>query len=135
MLDFYPPSKALDEKTLVTWTFQGLDCSGLLYLATDGCTPRNTSQLVTFGKSLSIKGKSPLEIQKLVKPLDIIVWKGHVIIVLNPEQTIESRAGFGVIVYNFLSRLQEVMDIHQKIPLNRWDPSGFVINRWIRPSA
>lgn len=133
MLDFYPPSKALDEKTLITWTFQGLDCSGLLYLATDGCTPRNTSDLVTFGKSLSIKGKSPLEIQKLVKPLDIIVWKGHVVIVLNQEQVIESRAGFGVVITTLTSRLKEILDVHQRVPLNRWaaDAMGFVINRWI----
>lgn len=133
MLHFYPPAKALDEKTLIAWTFQGLDCSGLLYLATDGYTPRNTSKLVNFGKSLPIQGRSPQEIQRLVKPLDIIVWKGHVLMVLNPDQTIESRAGFGVVVCNFISRMEEILEVHKKTPLSSWQPdaAGFVINRWV----
>ncbi|MFI5333869.1 MAG: hypothetical protein ACHQT8_01730 [Chlamydiales bacterium] len=133
MLQFYPPRKALDEKSLLTWTFQGLDCSGLLYLATAGCTPRNTSQLVGFGRSLAIQNKSPREIQSLVKPLDMIVWTGHVIIVLDGEKTIESRLGHGVVISPLVSRLQEVIDIHKKTPINRWTPGSnhFVINRWI----
>ena len=36
--------------------FAGLDCSGLLYEATDGYTPRNTEQLVAFGSPVAIEG-------------------------------------------------------------------------------
>lgn len=131
MLNFYPPKKPLPEASLATWIFQGLDCSGILYLATNGCAPRNTSDLVTFGKSLAIEGKTPHEISLHVKPLDIIVWKGHVLIVLTSNQTIEARHGFGVILCNLEARLQEIMQ--ERKPLNCWDTQhkGFVVNRWI----
>ncbi|MBI2742368.1 MAG: peptidoglycan endopeptidase [Chlamydiales bacterium] len=137
MLDFYPPRALLNEKSLKTWIFQGVDCSGLLYWATDGCSPRNTSELVTFGKSLSIDGKSPKEIQAMLKPLDLIVWKGHVVIVLNSAETIESRGGFGVVKCDLLARLEEVFTGHKRRPVNFWDNTldpkdlRFVINRFL----
>ncbi len=129
MLEFYPPAKPLPENLKKIWTFHGVDCSGLLYWATDGFTPRNTSQLVTFGKSLKIENVSHQEIQKMVRPLDLLVWKGHVIIIINSEETIESRAGFGVVKRNLLERLSEIAQ--QRKPVNTWDSSeSFVINRW-----
>lgn len=135
MLQLYPPAKALDEKSLKTWTFQGVDCSGLLYWATDGCAPRNTSELISFGKSLEIEGMTAQEVQKLIRPLDLIVWKGHVIIVLNSEETIESRAGFGVVTTNFLTRFDEILHSHKRKPASSWQSetqaSTFVINRWL----
>jgi cell wall-associated NlpC family hydrolase len=39
----------LDARTQAKWTLDGFDCSGLLYWATNGYTPRNTSGLVDFG--------------------------------------------------------------------------------------
>ena len=131
MLDFYPPAKPLTNTALTIWTFHGLDCSGILYLATNGCTPRNTSELVTFGKSLPIENKSPKEIAQLLKPLDLIVWKGHVLVLLNPEQTIESRRGFGVVTADLQDRLQEICSDRE--PANSWsaEKKCFVINRWI----
>ena len=132
MLDLYPPAKALDEKIFKTWTFQGVDCSGFLYWATDGYTPRNTSELISFGRSLPIEGKSLEEIQKLLKPLDLIVWKGHVVIVVNQNETIESRAGFGVVTLPLLTRLEEISRDLKRRPVSKWtdlDPC-FVINRW-----
>jgi hypothetical protein len=60
----------------------GLDCSGLLYQATNGWTLRNTSQLISFGRAVSISGKKTLEIAGMLEPLDLIAWDGHVVIVL-----------------------------------------------------
>ncbi len=133
MLDLYPPARSLDEKLLKTWAFHGVDCSGFLYWATDGFTARNTSELIIFGQNLSIEGKSLEEIQKLLKPLDLIVWKGHVVIVLNQNETIESLIGVGVVIYPLLTRLTEISQTLKRRPVNSWtdnDPC-FVINRWI----
>jgi hypothetical protein len=135
MLEFYPPAKLLSEQLSKTWAFQGVDCSGLLYWATSGYTPRNTSELVLFGKSLPIEGKSPEEIQKLVKPLDIIVWKGHVVVILNTQTSIESRHGMGVLTTDLPSRLREMIEQLKLRPASCWDSSSatpcFVINRWL----
>ncbi len=131
MLDLYPPARTLEEKIFKTWAFHGVDCSGLLYWATDGSTPRNTSELVSFGKSLPIEGKSLEEIQKLLRPLDLITWKGHVIIVMNQNETIESLAGHGVVTYPLSVRLNEIEQNYKRRPVSRWvDETCFVINRW-----
>ena len=66
---------------------KGVDCSGLLYEATNGFTPRNTSELVNFGHEVTGK----------LEPLDLIVWKGHVLIVFDENTTIESKLSAGVI--------------------------------------
>ncbi len=92
MLVYYPPNRKISSALASHWTLNGVGCSGLLYLATQGSTPRNTSDLVHFGKSLPIQKKSVKEIQKLVRALDIIVWKGHVLIVLDKDTLIESHA-------------------------------------------
>ena len=58
MLKLYPPSVALsslDPKIQNIWQFKGVDCSGLLYYATSGYTPRNTSDLVNYKEGLKIK--------------------------------------------------------------------------------
>lgn len=129
MLKFYPPQKKIDETTRSLWSFKGVDCSGLLYEVTDGFTPRNTSELIFFGRSLPVLGKSASEIQKILKPLDMIVWKGHIVLVLDEQTAIESRAGFGVIKTPLLSRLLEIMQ--ERKPANAWDASNpFVIQRW-----
>ena len=133
---FYPPDKPLDQLdplTHDTWHLQGVDCSGLIYLATNGATPRNTSGLVTFGEPVPIANLSCAEIILKLKPLDAIVWKGHVVFVLNTTQTIESRAGFGVIAANLYQRLIEIMQ--ERKPANEWNQSivrenAFVVRRW-----
>ena len=58
MLSLFPPSTpdTLSESTLRRWQLRGVDCSGLLYDATGGYTPRNTSALVRYGKSVPIVG-------------------------------------------------------------------------------
>jgi hypothetical protein len=121
------------------FNLSGLDCSGLLYQATAGWTPRNTSQLISFGQSVRIKGKNLAEIARLLEPLDLIVWDGHVIIVLDRETVIESKmdcgkpVNGGVVKTPLQLRLQEVMRTRK--PVDEW-PGGakqrnvFVIRRW-----
>jgi len=71
-------------------TFQGVDCSGLLYEATDGFTPRNTSELLQFGEEVTSREN--------IRPLDLIIWPGHVVIAFDSATTIESLHPQGVII-------------------------------------
>lgn len=105
--ELYPTSTQLEEPLL---TLKGLDCSGLLYEATQGHTPRNTSELFTYGT----------EVQSLeyVKPLDILVWPGHVIILLDSTTCIESLHGHGVIQTPLETRLDQLHQ--QKFSIRRW---------------
>lgn len=120
-------------------TLTGLDCSGLLYYATDGVTPRNTSQLVEFGQSVSIENKKSAEIAAMLQPLDLIVWDGHVVIVLDNHSAIESRlecgknGNGGVTVTELHQRLATVMRTRR--PANSWQKikskrDAFVVRRW-----
>ena len=119
--------------------FAGLDCSGLLYEATDGYTPRNTEQLVAFGSPVAIDGKGLHELAQQLRPLDLIVWKGHVIIVLDQKTVVESILNCnggrdGVVTTPLEKRLKQVLK--QRRPANSW-PAGagksarFVVRRWI----
>ena len=55
MLDLYPSANQIDALILAKWTMSGFDCSGLLFWATNGYTPRNTSKLITFGTGIDIE--------------------------------------------------------------------------------
>ena len=78
-------------------TLHGVDCSGLLYHITNGVTPRNTSDIyITYPQITTLK------------PLDLIVWPGHVMIVLTPDKIIESRKQSGIILSPLTERLREV---------------------------
>ncbi len=117
----------------------GLDCSGLLYHATGGWTPRNTAQLLTYGHGVTIAGKSFGEMALLLQPLDLIVWNGHVVIVLDQRTAIESRlkcdkpGNGGVVITPLPQRLEEIM--RTRHPADIW-PDGkkrddlFVVRRW-----
>lgn len=120
-------------------TLAGLDCSGLLYEATGGWTPRNTSDLVAFGRGIPVAGKSAGEIAGVLEPLDLIVWSGHVLIVLDLEMVIESRlecgkpGNGGVVTTSVRRRLAEIMKTRK--PSDVWPPGGkgrdvFVVRRW-----
>lgn len=133
---FYQGVNATDRKRL---TLSGLDCSGLLYSATNGWTPRNTSQLIRYGQGVVIAGKQAEEIATILQPLDLIVWNGHVIIVLDRQTVIESRLecgmsnNGGVIVTPLLQRLAGIM--RTRHPVNAWPTAQkysniFVIRRW-----
>lgn len=76
---------------------KGVDCSGLLYEATDGFTPRNTKELMQFGVTV--------DSLEDVKPLDIVVWQGHVIIALGNGKSIESTYNQGVIISTLTERI------------------------------
>lgn len=117
ILDFYPSLKTASPEDQRDASCFGLDCSGILYQATNGSTPRNTSDLVNFGREVSIKER---------KPLDLLVWKGHVIMVLTRETLIESRIGKGVVISSFNERYPEILDLLQKqnktLHVRRWHP-------------
>ncbi|HEY3309571.1 MAG TPA: hypothetical protein VGJ93_14045 [Desulfuromonadaceae bacterium] len=134
---FYRGTFSKAERERLTLT--GLDCSGLLYQATDGATPRNTSQLISFGAGLPITGKTADELLKLLEPLDLIVWNGHVLIVLDKQTVIESRLDCskpghgGVVITSLRQRLTQIM--RTRSPINEWPPGSkqkdvFVVRRW-----
>lgn len=132
LLEFYQPQYELDISTKDLWCLKGVDCSGLIYQATNGSTPRNTSSLINFGTGLEIAGLSASEIASMLEPLDLIVWSGHVIIVYDENTVIESTGGEGVHKSDLLSRLKSVMK--EKTPVNDWGSTSgkrFVIRRWL----
>jgi hypothetical protein len=143
MLAFYPPPDPLTPEERSRWILQGLDCSGLLYQATGGFTPRNTSALTTFGTSVPIAHLSVPQIIAAVEPLDIIVWPGHVIIVLDRNRVIESRLDYdeaqpgnqgGVRIRKIGAVLSDIMK--NRVPVNSCNTEittvlkQFVIRRW-----
>jgi hypothetical protein len=141
LLAFYPPAsgRSLSPATTDRWQLRGVDCSGLLYEATDGFTPRNTSALVAYGAPVPIKGLDLANIIQQVEPLDLIVWSGHVMIVIDKERIIESRLdcrgkGGGVGVRSLREALVELL--RGRVPLDDYPAAagigikGFVIRRW-----
>ena len=117
------------------------------FAATDGWTPRNTSSLVRYGTPLEIRGKNAQEIAASLKPLDLIVWDGHVVIVLDEAQTVESRMDHepenpglqgGVRRRGLEDRLQEILA--ERVPVNGGDDCEkegecFVVRRWYEAAA
>lgn len=142
LLSFYPPQSPLPRDVKDQWMLKGVDCSGLLYEATNGSTPRNTSSLITYGEPVSIARLRSDQIVSIVEPLDILVWEGHVIIVLDKDQAIESRLDYdkqqagnqgGVKIRNLKDVLDETMK--ERVPVNTYtDTVGgnkkFVVRRW-----
>jgi cell wall-associated NlpC family hydrolase len=119
ILEFYPFLKDASQEDRDDTICRGLDCSGILYQATDGFTPRNTSDLVRFGKEVPIEQ---------IKPLDLLAWNGHVIIVKSPTTLIESRMGHGVVVSPIEQRYPEVLDLlktkNKQLYIRRWHPDS-----------
>ena len=139
MLNFYPPLVPISPELKQKWTLKGLDCSGLLYEATLGCTPRNTSALVNFGSPVKIAGLDIGQIIEKIKPLDLIAWDGHVIIVLDKQTVIQSRPEYdgnplynGVRIQNLNQVLREVL--RERTASDNYQPENaekiFVIRRW-----
>lgn len=119
LLELYPSLKKAGPLDCEDVICRGLDCSGLLYQATNGYTPRNTSNLIQFGKEVLLSD---------IKPLDLFAWKGHVLIVQSPMTLIESRINYGVVVSSLKERLEEIKDLLQKqnktLYLRRWHPDS-----------
>jgi len=138
LLTFYPPATdSLPATTLDVWQLRGVDCSGLLYEATGGYTPRNTPSLISYGGPVAIKGLDAARIASRLEPLDLIVWSGHVMIVLDRRRVIESRldskGGDGVVVHPLREALMELLLM--RAPLNDYREAtegkkGFVVRRW-----
>lgn len=124
LLDYYPPKGQIDNNTRIRWTLSGVDCSGLLFQIMNGATPRNTSQLIHFGHPIPISHLTQTQIRSHLEPLDMILYKGHVLFVLDSNRIIESKSPFGVIQRNLDERLEEIMQTRQ--PQNEW-------STWIDP--
>ncbi|KKM05725.1 hypothetical protein LCGC14_1751160 [marine sediment metagenome] len=48
LLKFYPPSNKINKDVLDKWILKGVDCSGILFEATNGFTPRDTKDLLNY---------------------------------------------------------------------------------------
>lgn len=120
ILKFYPHIS--ERADLADFICQGVDCSGLLFFATNGWTPRNTTELTRFGTNI-FDPSLPLEELKL-EPLDIIVWQGHVLIAVSPDTLIESRIDKGVCFSPLKTRFPEVQKIaadqKKELFVRRW---------------
>lgn len=141
-LSFYPPSSGINPELKDRWTLKGLDCSGLLYEAANGYTPRNTDALLDFGSAVQIAGLNVSQIINKIKPLDLIIWKGHVIIILDKDRAIESRLDYdkktpgcqgGVRIRPLKEFLGETLK--NKMPIDEYNKvkggkNKFVIRRW-----
>ena len=137
--EFYPTPETVkltkdeQEYKLLKW----VDCSWLLWQATNGYTPRNTSWLLTFWESVNITWNTINQIINKVEPLDLIVRKWHVIIILSNEYAIESiwkeNFEWGVEIVKLKERLEDIFTRRQ--PVNEWNESTlpnkekFVIRR------
>lgn len=131
LIEFYKPSDEISDNTRNLWMLKGVDCSGLIYQATKGATPRNTSSLITYGEGVDIEGKNTTRIAEILQPLDLIVWSGHVIIVLDQNTVIESTPGQGVHKSDLKGRLKSILK--ERTPVNDWgssDKKRFVVRRW-----
>jgi len=132
MLEFYKPSETLSDDISKRWILKGVDCSGLLYEATGGYTPRNTDSFFSFGMPIDVKGLSQDEMAGKLKPLDLIVYKRHVLIVLNSKTVIESTISRGVHVKNLSDAIKSISEKMQ--PANEYKGNGdshkFFIRRW-----
>jgi hypothetical protein len=141
MLDLYPlaPQQQLSNAKIAERKLQGVDCSGLLYEATGGYTPRNTSTLINYGAAVPIAGMNGAQIIGQVAPLDLIAWNGHVMIILDRQRVIESRLDCsgnngGVRIRPLDELLNEIM--RNRIPVDSYEDAeasgrkGFVIRRW-----
>lgn len=133
LIDLYRPKDTnITDELKNEWTLTGCDCSGLMYEATSGYTPRNTTKLVDYGEAVEIEGLSAEEISPKLKALDMIVWNGHVIYVYDEKTTIQSSLSKGgVVKLDLLETLKDV--ISKRKPVNDYNNSKgsrFVIRRW-----
>ncbi|MBN1633509.1 MAG: hypothetical protein JW917_05015 [Ignavibacteria bacterium] len=122
--------KGLREK----WKPKGLDCSGLIYQATNGAIPRSSSEIVKYGEGLDIEGKKLDDIIDMLEPLDIIGYPGHVLIVIDKNSVMESSPKKGVRILQTETRIKQLMK--DRKPVN--DAEGkdknkiFVVRRWYK---
>lgn len=132
LLTYYSPKGEITDDLKYKWTLRGCDCSGLMYQATNGYTERNTSKLINYGEGVEIEGLSAEEIAAKVKPLDMMVWNGHVIYAYDEKKSIQSGLSRGgVVKLDLLETIQHIMSSRK--PVNDYNSSGgnrFVVRRW-----
>jgi hypothetical protein len=132
LIELYQPKGEIASDVKNEWTLTGCDCSGLMYEATGGYTPRNTSKLVNYGEPVEIEGLSAEEIAAKLKPLDMLVWNGHVIYVYDEQTSIQSSLSKGgVIKLGLVETISGLMASRK--PVNDYDSSQgsrFVVRRW-----
>lgn len=106
------------------WGLKGVDCSGLLFEVTGGQIPRNTSELLQFGVAVDLSD---------VKPLDLLIWPGHMVIVLEGGKVIESRhEDGGVIMRDLKERLEMIHEERRFVKkLSRNADREYMIRRWL----
>lgn len=130
ILHLYPDLEKLSHPDRADALCQGVDCSGLFYYATNGLIPRNTTQMVHYGINISYKNLSLEELQSHLKPLDWIVWRGHVVSLFSTDVIIESRIGKGVVFSSFKERWKEIVklttDQNKELFIRRWHPLQLV---------
>jgi cell wall-associated NlpC family hydrolase len=126
LLLFYPEAQDATADDRLDFLCEGVDCSGLVYYATDGNVPRNTSDMVSYGTAIEHSGLLVADIQKIVRPLDWVVWRGHVITLLSQDEVIESRIGRGVSISPFAERFEEALcqtrAQGKELFIRRWHP-------------
>ena len=132
LIELYQPKGNISDGVKNEWMLTGCDCSGLMYEATGGYTPRNTSKLVDYGTAVEIEGLSAEDIAAKCKPLDMIVWNGHVIYVYDEKTSIQSSLSKGgVVKRDLVETIREVMN--SRTPVNDYNSAqgnSFVIRRW-----
>lgn len=134
LLHFYPPVGEIEPHLQQQWMLSGVDCSGLLYEATNGFSPRNTSSLVSFGSPVPVAGLTAPEIAAKLLPLDIIVWRGHMLIALGDGELIESNYAKGyVVIIPAVERLKRIMEDRTPVDDYETEVEGgkFVVRRWM----
>ena len=123
--NYFPSDVKLSANQLKQKTLKWVDCSWLLYQATNGYTPRNSHWLLTYWNAVEIEWNTIDQIIKKLRPLDLIVWAGHVIIVYDANNVIESRwypwFKGGVMMTKTKTRLQEIFETRK--PVNNWSES------------
>lgn len=69
----------------------GIDCSGLLNAATDGIFIGDSRDTVHLGPVVEVREDTPpAEIARMLEPLDVLVWKGHMVIALGDDRIIQA---------------------------------------------
>jgi hypothetical protein len=106
MLSFYPPPRPIDAAMRTLWTLQGTDCSGLFFEAMEGLSPRNTSHLRQAGTLIATELNA--RTNRLLRPLDLILYPGHVLFVRDRNTIIESKSPFGVRIVSLEERVAQV---------------------------
>lgn len=121
LAQYYNPTTNLpyyiENKLILKW----FDCSGLLHYATNWFTPRNTWWLIYYWSWLHISWLNSDEIIDKLEPLDIIVWRWHVMIILDKEDLIESRLDYNAedTWFDWWVRIRKIKPILDDLVLNK----------------